>query len=103
MDAARIPGRVTIATRAYERVVVAVLADELGFPARAARASVCDAGGALALDLTSGIRGDAEPIATGAASARTRTGERVTELTGARVGEIRLRITHLVTEERSGS
>ncbi|KXC04740.1 hypothetical protein [Microbacterium hominis] len=70
-------------------------------PAR--RAPACATRRALALDLTSGIRGDAEPIATGAASARTRTGERVTELTGARVGEIRLRITHLVTEERSGS
>ncbi|KIC58474.1 hypothetical protein [Microbacterium hominis] len=103
MDAARIPGRVTISARAYERVAAAVLADELGVPARASRAHVRDAGGALALDLTSGIRADGDPIAASAAAARARTGERVSALTGAVVGDIRLRITHLVTQNRSSS
>ncbi|MBF4561602.1 hypothetical protein ITJ43_05575 [Microbacterium sp. VKM Ac-2870] len=103
MDAARrtpAAGRITVAARAYERVAAAVLADELGVPVRITRASVRDAGGALAVDLTSGIRGDGPPVAAAAASARTRTGERLAALTGARVGDIRLRITHLVTPER---
>lgn len=106
MDAARSDpsaGRTTITARAYERVAAAVLADELGVPVGVTRASVRDAGGALAVDLTSGIRSDGPPVVTAAASARTRTGERLSVLTGARVGDIRLRITHLVTAERSAS
>jgi len=103
MDAARIPGRVAISARAYERVAAAVLADELDVAARVAHASVRDAGGALALDLASGIRADGAPVATRAADARTRTAERVAYLTGARVGDVRLRITHLITAERSPS
>ncbi|WP_292831257.1 hypothetical protein [Microbacterium sp.] len=98
----QLPGRVMIAARAYERVAATVIADELGVAARGARAVVRDADGAIAADLTCGIGLGEAPIAQRAARARTRTAERLAEITGARVADVRLRVSHVV-DERGGA
>lgn len=100
MDARGLPGRITIAARAYERVAAAVIADELGVAARSARATVRDANGAIAAELTSAIVLGDTPIAQRASDARARTAERLSALTGARVADVRLRITAVTERER---
>lgn len=100
MAAPDLPGRVAISARAYERVAAAVVADELGVPVRAARASVSDEGGAISARLTSAIALGETPLATLAARARARTAERLSSLTGARVADVRLRITEAVEPQR---
>lgn len=100
MDARELPGVVTIAARAYERVAAAVIADELGVAARSARATVRDANGSIAAELTSAIALGDVPIAQRAAQARARTAERLSVLTGARVADVRLRITAVADHAR---
>ncbi len=97
MDVASLPGTVTIAARAYQRIAQAVLAEELRVPPREVRARVRDERGALGLELESGILDDDASVAIRATDARARTAERTAELTGARVANARLRITHLVS------
>lgn len=99
VDAARVGGSVTISARAYQRVAQAVLADELCVAPREVRARVRDDRGGLALELESAIPEGGAPVAIRAAQARQRTAERTTDLTGARIADVRLRVTHLIASE----
>lgn len=100
MTAPQLPGRIAISARAYERVAAAVAADELGVAVGEARATVRDSGGAISAQLTSPVALADAPIADHAARARTRTAERLASLTGARVADVRLRITGVVDSRR---
>lgn len=100
MDSGHLPGRVTITARAYERVAVAVIAEELGVGPRHSRATVRDAKGAISVEITSAVALGEAALAPRALAARTRTTERLAEMTGARVADVHLRVNQTIDHER---
>ena len=90
-----LPGRVTVSSRALERIFSAVAAETLGAPARQVSARLSDDSGRLRVDVTGPAArpsGDDSLVAVGA-----RTRERVRDdggrITGSVVGDVGLRIT----------
>jgi uncharacterized alkaline shock family protein YloU len=100
MDATGIPGRVTIASRAYERIAAASAAEALGIPRRSARARVRDERGRMVAEVTAGVASGGEPIVDRARTAQSTSADRLTELTGATVDRVRVHITHVIDSER---
>lgn len=103
MDRAHIPGRVVISARAYERIAAAASAEALGIARREAGATIHDDRGRLRADVRAGVTIGPEPIVGRVAAARATIAARVTELTGATVSDVRVRLTHLISDDRRAS
>ena len=105
MDAASIPGRVVISSRAFERVFAAIAADALGVSASSTTAQVRDDRGSLHAEITSPVSvtpggADVLSLVDRARADLARTGAR---LTGADVSGSRIRITRITTPSRRTS
>lgn len=100
---ARVPGRITITTRTFEKLAAAIVADALGVPARDARASVRDERGAISADIATGVATGSDDVLGAAERAREHARTRLAELTGARVADVRLRLTHLIDQRKRTS
>ncbi len=91
-----IAGRVIVTERALRRTLGAIAAEELGVTSRDVEATVHDSSGSLAVDI-------AGPVAVGgsrtqsaleiAQQTRARVREHGYELSGARIADVRLRLT----------
>jgi uncharacterized alkaline shock family protein YloU len=100
MDATGIPGRVTIASRAFERIAAASAAEALGVPRRSARARVRDDRGRLVAEVTAAVATGGAPVVERARAAQSASAERLTHLTGATVDRVRVHLTHVIDPER---
>jgi hypothetical protein len=99
----RIPGHVGIAPRAYEQLLAAVSAQELGVRARRVRARTDDDGGRLVIHVTGAIDAAKAPFLEYLSGARERIAAETERLTGARVGRVLIHITDIDTHDRRTS
>lgn len=106
---ARVPGgHVTVRTRALERVFTALAADALGVAVKTVTVKVTDDRGALGVEVRSpfavGRSGPAGTVTDTVVQAAERVRDRVrtdgTHLTGARIAQVRVRITNTTTTTR---
>lgn len=109
-------GRTTVSPRALERLVSAVTADTFGVTARAVQVNLSDRGGLLALEIRTPVRAASlarvsrHPVVvetTGGtliqrtSDAQTAILQRVSELSGAQIAHITVRLTGINTQEES--
>lgn len=91
-----IPGRVIVTEKALRRVLGAIAAAELGVAPRDVDARVRDASGSLAVDLNGPVAVGGSRTQTAieiAQSTRARVRDHGFELSGARITDVRLRLT----------
>lgn len=109
-------GRTTVSPRALERLVSAVTADTFAVTARAVQVTLSDRGGLLALEIRTPVRTASlnrvsqhpAVVETSGGTLMQRTSDaqttilqRVSELSGAQIAHITVRLTGISTQEES--
>jgi hypothetical protein len=95
-----VPGRVEITARALTSCARAVAAEHLGAPVKQVRVDLGDHRGSLALDITGPIAATDDLVGRATAAA-AQVRDRVSALTGRRVGSAHIELTGIVRERET--
>lgn len=98
-----IPGHVTVAPRAYERLLAAVSAHSMGVRAKDVSVSAADEGGRLVVHVTGAISGDGGPVLSRIESVQKDVIDGAQRLTGAAVTRVTVHITRILFDDRRAS
>lgn len=98
-----IPGHITVAPRAYERLLAAVSARSMGVRPRDVTVRAADEGGRLIVHVTGAVSGDGAPVLERIGRVRTDVTDGAERLTGAAVTRVTVHITRIHFDDRRAS